>query len=78
MKKKLMVMATTLAMMLVMAGPASAAAIGGDLTIEFLDASQTQSAAALQTQEGDATATATSVAGDLASTADASAEASIS
>jgi len=67
-----------IAAMLAMAGPASAAAIGGDLTIEFLDASQFQSAAALQTQEGDAVAVAASTAGDFASAADADASASIS
>jgi hypothetical protein len=76
--KKLMVTAATLAMMVAMASPAFASAVGGDVDIEVLSAPQFQFAAALQTQEGDATASATSVAGDFGSAADASAEASIS
>jgi hypothetical protein len=55
--KKLMVLGAMLALMLVAAAPAFANhAVGGDVDIDFLDASQTQAAAAAQTQEGDADA----------------------
>jgi hypothetical protein len=77
MKKKLMVTVATLALMVAMASPAFASAVGGDVTFRFWDASQTQAAAALQTQHGDATATADSTAGRFASAADATADASI-
>ena len=77
MKKKFMVMLAALAMMLAIAGPASAA-VGGDVTFRFWDASQTQAAAATQAQHGNATAAAASTAGDFASAADADASAAIS
>ena len=55
--KKLMVLGAMLALMLVAAAPAFANhAVGGDVTIDVVDASQTQAAAATQTNEGDATA----------------------
>jgi hypothetical protein len=63
--------------MIAAASPAFANAVGGDVTFRFWDASQTQAAAALQTQHGDATATADSTAGRFASAADATADASI-
>ena len=75
--KKFMVMVATLAMMVAMASPAFASAFGGDVTVRFWDASQTQAAAATQAQHGDATATADSMAGDFASAADATANAAI-
>jgi hypothetical protein len=62
--KRLAVLATMLALMLVAAAPASAAtARGGDVNLLFVDCSQVQAAAATQTNEGDATA------GDVASAA---------
>jgi len=55
--KKLMVTGAMLAIMVMGAVPAFAAdAVGGDVDIDFLDASQTQAAAAAQTQRGDADA----------------------
>ena len=55
--RKLMAVGAMLALMLVAAAPALAAtATGGDVDLRFVDASQTQAAAAAQTQEGDATA----------------------
>lgn len=77
MKQKLMVMAAALAMMVAMASPAFADAIGGDFTVKVWDASQTQAAAATQAQHGDAFATADSTAGRFASAADATADAAI-
>ena len=77
MKKKLMVLAATLALMVAMASPSFAQAIGGDFTLTFRDASQFQAAAATQAQHGDATATADSTAGRFASAAEATAEAAI-
>lgn len=63
--KKLMATGAMLAIMVVGAAPAFAAdAVGGDVDVDFLDASQTQAAAAAQTQEGDADA------GNLGSAAD--------
>ena len=54
--KKLMVTGAMLALMLVATAPAFANAVGGDVDLDFVDASQTQAAAAAQTQEGDADA----------------------
>ena len=55
--KKVMATGAMLAIMVMGAAPAFAAdAVGGDVDIDFLDASQTQAAAAAQTQEGDADA----------------------
>ena len=55
--KKLVAIGAMLMLMLVAAAPAFANhAVGGDVDIEFLDASQTQAAAAAQVNEGDATA----------------------
>lgn len=44
------------ALILVLTAPAFADAVAGDVTIDFVDASQTQAAAAAQVNEGDATA----------------------
>ncbi|HJQ27883.1 MAG TPA: hypothetical protein VJ827_00965 [Rubrobacter sp.] len=77
MKKKLMVMVATLALMVAMASPSFAQAIGGDFTVKVWDASQTQAAAATQAQHGDTTATADSTAGRFASAAQATADAAI-
>ena len=55
--KKLVATGAIAAMMVMGAAPAAFAdAVGGDVDLEFLDASQTQAAAAAQTQEGDADA----------------------
>lgn len=56
--KKLVATGTIAAMMVMGAAPAAFAAdaVGGDVDIDFLDASQTQAAAAAQTQRGDADA----------------------
>ena len=60
-----MTLGAVLALMLVAATPAFAAdAVGGDVDIDFRDASQTQAAAATQTNRGDADA------GNLGSAAD--------
>jgi hypothetical protein len=75
--RKLLATGTMLVLMIAAASPAFANAVGGDVTFRFWDASQTQAAAALQTQHGDATATADSTAGRFASAADADATASI-
>jgi hypothetical protein len=75
--RKLLATGTMLVLMIAAASPAFANAVGGDVTFKFWDASQTQAAAALQTQHGDATATADSTAGRFASAADATADASI-
>jgi hypothetical protein len=75
--RKLLATGTMLVLMIAAASPAFANAVGGDVTFRFWDASQTQAAAALQTQHGDATATADSTAGRFASAADATADASI-
>lgn len=67
--KRLAATGAMLALMIAAAAPSFAdTAIGGDVTLKFMDASQTQTAAALQVNEGDATA----VAGDVGSAADAS------
>jgi hypothetical protein len=72
--RKLLAMGTMLVLMLAAAAPAFAdTAVGGDVDLQFVDASQTQAAAALQTNTGDATSTA----GDFASAADADATSSI-
>jgi hypothetical protein len=76
--RKLLAMGTMLVLLLAAAAPAFAdTAVAGDVDLQFVDASQTQAAAALQTNTGDVTSTASSTAGDFASAADASAEASI-
>jgi hypothetical protein len=75
--RRLLAAGTMLVLMIAAASPAFADAVGGDVTFRFWDASQTQAAAALQTQHGDATATADSAAGRFASAADATADASI-
>ena len=55
--KKVMATGAIAAMMVMGAAPAFAAdAVGGDVDVDFLDASQTQAAAAAQTQRGDADA----------------------
>lgn len=55
--KKLVGLVAMLALMLVAAAPAFANhAVGGDVDLTFVDASQTQAAAATQTNEGDAEA----------------------
>lgn len=55
--KKLMVIGAMLALMLAAAAPAFANhAVGGDVDLRFVDASQTQAAAATQTNRGDADA----------------------
>ena len=55
--KKLVAIGAMLALVLVAAAPAFANhAVGGDVDLTFVDASQTQAAAATQTNEGDATA----------------------
>jgi hypothetical protein len=62
--KKLVAIGTMLGLMMMAAIPAFAnTAVGGDVTVHFVDASQVQAAAATQTNEGDATA------GDVASAA---------
>jgi len=75
--RKLLATGTMLVLMIAAASPAFADAVGGDVDIEVLSAPQFQFAAALQTQHGDATATADSTAGRFASAADATADASI-
>ncbi len=54
--KKLMATGAMLAIMVAGASPAFAdhLAVGGDVDVEFLNASQSQAAAALQNNEGDA------------------------
>jgi hypothetical protein len=54
--KKLVAIGAMLALMMMAAVPAFASAVAGDVTLDFVDASQTQAAAATQTNEGDATA----------------------
>jgi hypothetical protein len=62
--KRLVMMSMVAALVLMAVAPAFAnTAVGGDVTLDFVDASQTQAAAATQTNEGDATA------GDVASAA---------
>jgi hypothetical protein len=76
--KRLAATGAMLVLMIAAAAPSFAdTAVGGDVTLEFMDASQTQAAAALQINRGDATSTASSTAGDFASAADADATASI-
>jgi hypothetical protein len=57
--KKLVAIGAMLALMMMAAVPAFAnhnGAVAGDVDLRFVDASQTQAAAATQTNEGDATA----------------------
>ncbi len=61
MVKKLVATGTVAVLMLAAASPAFAQATGGDVNLDFVDASQTQAAAALQVNEGDATADASGV-----------------
>ncbi len=61
MMKKLVATGTVTVLMLAMASPAFAQAVGGDVTRPFVDASQTQLAVGFQTNEGDATADASGV-----------------
>ncbi len=61
--KRLAATGAMLVLMVAAAAPSFAdTAIGGDVTADFFDASQTQAAAALQINRGDATATASGVA----------------
>ncbi len=67
--RRVLVIGTMVALMLAAASPAFAdTAIGGDVDFQFVDASQTQAATALQVNRGDATSTASG----LGSAADAS------
>jgi hypothetical protein len=55
--RKLIAIAMTLAMMVALAAPAFAnTAVAGDVDLRFVDASQTQAAAAVQINRGDAEA----------------------
>ena len=54
--KRLMMVSLVVALILVATAPAFANAVGGDVEIDFVDASQTQAAAAAQIQRGDADA----------------------
>src|SRR5215213_10539976 len=72
-----MLLAAMVAMVLAAGAPAFAQAVGGDVSVQYVDCSQVQAAAAAQGQYGDANADADSNAGDLASAADADAVASI-
>ena len=60
--KKLMVTGAVLAVMVAGGAPAFADATAGDVNVDFRSAPQFQFAAALQTQQGDATAHARGVA----------------
>ena len=61
--KRLAATGAMLVLMVAAAAPSFAdTAIGGDVNLQFVDASQTQAAAALQINRGDATATASGVA----------------
>ena len=75
--RKVMLLAAVLAMVLAAAAPAFAQAVGGDVSVQYVDCSQVQAAAAAQGQYGDATADADASAGDFASAADAAAIAEI-
>ncbi len=66
--RKIIVLAAMLAMMLAMASPAFAHAVGGDVDVLAVDASQSATVDATQSQFGDASATS----GDIGSAADAS------
>lgn len=66
--RKITVLAAMLAMMLALASPAFAHAVGGDVDLQFVDASQSATVDASQSQFGDATATS----GDVGSAASAS------
>ena len=54
--KRLMMVSLVVALILVATAPAFANAVGGDVDLDFVDASQTQAAAAAQIQRGDADA----------------------
>jgi hypothetical protein len=54
--KRLMLVSLVVALILVATAPAFANAVGGDVDVDFVDASQTQAAAAAQIQRGDADA----------------------
>ena len=72
--RKLVATGTMLVLMLAAAAPAFAdTAVGGDVDLQFVDASQTQAAAALQVNTGDATA----VSGNVGSAADTSIDQSL-
>src|SRR5215217_540299 len=78
--RKVMLLAAVLAMVLAAAVPALAkntTAVAGDVSVQYVDCSQVQAAAAAQGQYGDANADADSMAGDFASAADADAVAAI-
>ena len=72
-----MLLAAMLAMVLAAAAPAFAQAVGGDVSVQYVDCSQVQAAAAAQGQYGDAIADADASAGDFASAANAEAVAAI-
>lgn len=54
--KRLAMVLVVVALIVVATAPAFAHAVAGDVTVDYVDASQTQAAAATQTNEGDATA----------------------
>ena len=72
-----MLLAAMLAMVLAAAAPAFAQAVAGDVSVQYVDCSQVQAAAAAQGQYGDASADADASAGDFASAANAEAVAEI-
>jgi hypothetical protein len=72
-----MLLAAMLAMVLAAAAPAFAQAVGGDVSVQYVDCSQVQAAAAAQGQYGDASADADASADDFGSAANADAVASI-
>src|SRR5215217_2867272 len=75
--RKVMLLAAMVAMVLAAGAPAFAQAVGGDVSVQYVDCSQVQAAAAAQGQYGDANADADASAGDFASAADADAVAEI-
>ena len=75
--RKVMLLAAMLAMVLAAAAPAFAQAVGGDVSVQYVDCSQVQAAAAAQGQYGDASADADASAGDVGSAANAEAVAAI-
>jgi hypothetical protein len=75
--RKVMLLAAMLAMVLAAGAPAFAQAVGGDVSVQYVDCSQVQAAAAAQGQYGDASADADASAGDVGSAANAEAVASI-
>lgn len=66
--RKIIVLAAMMAMMLALASPAFAHAVGGDVDVLAVDASQSATVDVTQSQFGDATATS----GDIGSAANAS------